>query len=201
MIYTIMASHLGNYQGCAPEREKRFRRACDSFYGNSYPEKQLIVVADGCETTTEICRKSYPGAVCFFVHKLVPFSGLVRNIGLGYVGWHSQPGDIVTYLDTDDAYGPDHLQSIAGKMGDNDFILWPMTLASPRGPIARPVALEFGGCGTASVAHRASLDEVEWGNGYAHDWDFISKMIECGLKYAIVNGPEYLVHHTVDWST
>ena len=48
----IMASYLGNYPGCANNREAKFIRSVKSFLNQSYDNKELIIVSDGCEITT-----------------------------------------------------------------------------------------------------------------------------------------------------
>lgn len=200
MIYTILTSYLGDYPNAAPDRPRRLRRAIDSFFANDYAEKQLIVVADGCEETTNICKDEYPDALCLPISKRSLWSGDVRDRGLDQVELLSGARDLVCYLDSDDYFGPDHLASIAQLMGDNDFILWPMLYRI--GGELRQLAchISYGSTGTGGIAHRARLN-ARWESGYGHDFRFVYDLLCCNLKYAMVSGPQYYVCHGSDWSS
>ena len=50
-LSVIMPSFLGEYDGCASDRENKFIRSVHSFLENSIDEKELIVVGDNCEIT------------------------------------------------------------------------------------------------------------------------------------------------------
>jgi glycosyltransferase involved in cell wall biosynthesis len=104
-IYVVMASFLGEYPGCATNREAKFIRAVDSFLANSYPFKKLIVVADGCTATQKLIETYYAkqdSVVCLSLEKHPIFSGAVRNRGLEYIKQSGSAEDIVCYLDIDD---------------------------------------------------------------------------------------------------
>ena len=51
-VSVIMASYLSVYGTTPrPNLDKKFIRAVKSFINQTYPEKELIIVADGCTTT------------------------------------------------------------------------------------------------------------------------------------------------------
>jgi glycosyltransferase involved in cell wall biosynthesis len=50
----IMASFLGDYPNAASNRDKKLIRAVNSFINQSYENKELVIVSDGCTKTYEI---------------------------------------------------------------------------------------------------------------------------------------------------
>jgi len=53
-VTVIMASYLQDYSGSAKNREKKFIRAVKSFKNQTYENKELIIVSDGCIKTIEL---------------------------------------------------------------------------------------------------------------------------------------------------
>ena len=47
-LSVIMPSFLGEYDGCATDREKKFVRAVQSFLDNTLIENELIIIGDNC---------------------------------------------------------------------------------------------------------------------------------------------------------
>lgn len=197
MIYVIMASYLGEYPGCAVDREMKFRRAVDSFLNNTYQDKKLIIVSDGCVKTLKIYAEEYAkhdNIVRLQLDKQVPFSGKTRNAGLEYVKMHGDPEDIICYLDTDDRFGENHLKKIADTFGDNDYVVYDTHRVSPSGWYISKVAMRSAHIGTSSFAHKVKLD-ASWTDGYGHDWRIIDLLMTKGYKYAEIPMPEYYIHH------
>lgn len=92
-----MPSFLGHYQNAATDRERKFERAIESFLKQDYPNKQLVIVSDGCEITNSIVKSKFnhDSIKLVSLDKQPLFSGLVRQLGIDNCN-----GDIVTYLDS-----------------------------------------------------------------------------------------------------
>jgi glycosyltransferase involved in cell wall biosynthesis len=53
----IVASNLGNYaSNLAKDRDKKIVRMIESVMVQTFQDFELIIVADGCEKTIEICK-------------------------------------------------------------------------------------------------------------------------------------------------
>ena len=97
----------------ARDREKKLHRAIKSFIDNEYQQKELIIVSDGCDRTTEIAKSyiySYPveNIINLQIPKQKLFSGKVRQAGI-----ETANGRIIAYLDSDDFFGKDHIENLA----------------------------------------------------------------------------------------
>jgi len=204
-ISVVMASYLSEYAGGATDRVNKFHRAVDSFTKQTYQDKELIIVSDGCTITAMEFDKHYRNRhdmKLIILDKKPLFSGEVRNAGC-----FTATGEIISYLDTDDIFGAKHLNQIINGFENNpnvdwvyfdDIILWrfnPTTNEIMTSAI-RESRLDSGTIGTSSIAHRR-LPEFNWlgCNGYGHDWIFIKRMINSGRQHIKISGCEYYVCH------
>jgi len=195
-ISVIMPSYLGAYEGAASNREMKFERAVTSFLQQSYQDKELIIVSDGCEITNNLVRSrfTHDGIKLITIEKQIMFSGSVRDAGL-----KAATGDVITYLDTDDYYGNNlHLDFIYNAFLNpntdwvyfDDIIRW-----NPHVTSTREVSLESGRIGTSNIAHR-KFDDLSWEklDGYGHDWYFILRLIK-KYRHQKISGTSYTVCH------
>ena len=131
-LSVVMPSYLGEYEGCASDRENKFIRSVHSFLENSLYDKELIVIGDKCEITECILNEYFKhelniGRIKFyqFSNKQKLFSGSLRSKGIELAS-----GEYICYLDTDDILGKNHLSSIYNQVKTenldwayfNDFI-------------------------------------------------------------------------------
>jgi glycosyltransferase involved in cell wall biosynthesis len=222
-ISVIMPSYLSPYSYVtekgfiiysARNQEEKFKRAVNSFLAQTYEDKELIVVSDGCEKTISILAKEYDNSTKFintpeysnninnelikavYIDKQPMFSGKVRQVGIENSSLSSK---IICYLDTDDFLEVNHLKTIADNFKGkwvyyNDFIY-----KDPKNPnrFIREVKPEFGSIGTSSIAHLKNI-KFKWEDGYNHDWKSIKKYL-LSLENNKIIMPEYYVCHVSAW--
>lgn len=197
-VSVIMASYLLNYPGAASERDKKFVRAVNSFKKQTYQNKELIIVSDGCPLTIEIYNRFFSNdsnIKLISIPKQPLYSGEMRNVALKVAD-----GDIISYLDSDDVLGPNHLQTIVDQFNleeydwvfyndllllDKDFKKFHLRIVEPR----------WASIGTSSISHKKNIN-VEWTIGYGHDFIFMLKLASNGLRYKkLEKMPQYIVCH------
>lgn len=192
-----MASYLGDYPGRASEPEKKFARAVKSFLTQTYEDKELIIVSDGCDVTERLYEfnfKKYDNIKLVRIEKQPIYSGDCRNAGLEIAS-----GEVITYLDNDDLIGKKHLETIMEQFTDDvDFVYYDdyLVLSNDFKKLhKRYVEPRYGSIGTSSISHKKK-DWLKWQNGYGHDWVFVMRSLTRGLKFKkLEKPPQYLVAH------
>jgi glycosyltransferase involved in cell wall biosynthesis len=168
-LSVIMPSFLGEYDGCASDRENKFIRAVYSFLENSLYDKELIVVGDNCSITENVLNEYFKhelniGRIKFyqFSKKQKLFSGSLRSKGIELA-----LGDYISYLDTDDILGKGHLLSIYNqvKSQDLDWAYFDDFINSEAGLITKKVELKKDSIGTSSIIHR-KYKKIQLGDDY-----------------------------------
>lgn len=202
-ISVIMASWLG-----APNREnldKKFIRAVNSFLAQTHPDKELIIVSDGCQKTKELYDTHFQNnpLIKFFMSAKQPmYSGGIRNIGLKIA-----TGDIISYLDSDDVIGKDHLKIINEEFDTtkwdwvyyNDFLTLNKEFTKFEKRIVRPA---WASIGTSSISHinfeKSEKFPVkpEWPTGYGHDYLFAYVLTSINTKFTkLEKNSQYMACH------
>lgn len=203
-VSVVMASYLGPYPGRAANPEQKFVRAVKSFLTQTYDNKELIIVSDGCEVTERLYQfnfAQFPNIKFVKIEKQPTYSGDCRNAGLDLV-----EGDVVTYLDNDDVLGKKHLEIIMSQFDDDlEFVYYDdylVTSADFKKLHKRYVEPRYGSIGTSSISHinfnknEKFKNIIRWSTGYGHDFIIISNMIVNGAKFKkLKNQPQYLVAH------
>ena len=193
LISVVAASFLGHYKRCASYREKKFNRAIDSCINNTFTDYEILIVADGCKKTSQIYKEQYSNWDNIHLIELPKqplWSGNVRNAGIS-----AAKGEYITYLDTDDKFGVNHLQKIADQVKDYDWIWYDDYLLNKHyEPKLNPCELSYGKCGTSNLTHKLSLG-VKWRDStYAHDWKFVIDLSK-HKNYSKVLPTEYYICH------
>lgn len=100
-------------------------------------------------------------------------------------------GEVIAYLDDDNAWRPHHLASLVPLLIDADFAYSRMAQHGRAGQYAEvgewPPRL--GGIDTSVIVHRRSLLELAtWEPaGYASDWDLVRRWLEAGARGAFLD--------------
>lgn len=201
-ISVIMASFLG-----MPQRTKldqKFKRAVNSFLKQTHEDKELIIVADGCEKTIQIYNENftqYPNIKLIPIPKQPLYSGIMRNIA-----YQVAEGDMITYLDADDVIGKNHLTTVLNQfdMGELDWVYYNdyMALDNTFQKLhVRQVEPRYASIGTSSISHKHPRllnngQYLKFSTGYGHDFIFVMKLASLGYKFKkIEHMPEYIVCH------
>lgn len=200
-ISVIMASFLGMPQ--RTQLDAKFKRAVNSFLKQNFQDKELIIVADGCEKTMQIYNENFSQHQNI---KLIPipkqplYSGIMRNIA-----YEVAEGDIITYLDADDVIGKNHIDSILDQFNPElDWVYYDdyMTLDATFQKLhVRKVEPRYASIGTSSITHKhpkfmKNGEWLKWKDGYGHDFCFVMKLASLGTKFKkLEKMPEYIVCH------
>lgn len=199
MFSVIMPANLSPYEAngikSAVNPEGKFIRAVESFLWQSFKDAELIIISDGCKIAEKIWEKHYshiPQIRFQYIEKQSSFSGKVRQTGI-----EMSRGEIITYLDHDDFIGKDHLQIINDNFISewcyyNDYLIQGMEGNELIFKV-REVSPSLYYIGTSMISHLKSLN-VQWSDGYAHDWRMIESYLlpHTGVKIPM---PQYYVCH------
>ena len=199
-LSVIMPSFLGEYDGCASDRENKFIRAVHSFLENSLYDKELIVIGDNCEITDKLLNEYFQhelniGRIKFhqFRKKQKVFSGSLRSKGIELA-----LGDYICYLDTDDIIGKNHLSSIFNQVKTQslDWAYYNDFVNSDAGLITKKVELKKDSIGTSSIIHKKDK-KINWDkcDGYGHDFKFVERLIKWSDKKDKIYGGTYIICH------
>jgi glycosyltransferase involved in cell wall biosynthesis len=197
-ISVIMPSFLGEYEGCASDRENKFVRAVHSFLSNKYEHKELIVIGDCCSTTERLLSVNFEEQLnnelikfYQFSKKQKLFSGELRSKGIELAS-----GDYIIYLDSDDIFGDAHISSVVRQIKNTDWGYYNDFIWSPSGLQTKHVELVKDSIGTSSIYHKKAKG-IDWKgcDGYGHDYKFIQKLMKWSGNFDKIYGTSYIICH------
>jgi len=204
-ISVIMASFLNLPN--KTDQGRKFIRAVKSFINQTYKDKELIIVADGCQQTVELYHQnftSYDNIKLIPIPKQPPYSGEMRNVAFDECN-----GGIITFLDSDDVIGKNHLQIISDQFDIekwewvyyNDLMILNKEFTKTYTRVVEP---RYGSIGTSSFSLKnpklfKNGDRFGFPTGYGHDFLAIMKLNSLGTKFKkLEKMPEYIVCHYRD---
>lgn len=97
-------------------REVFLKRCLDSMLGQEYQNWEAVVVDDGSTDNTRSLVKEYDDDRIRYFFKENGGTASARNAGI-----NNSEGKYIAFLDSDDEYTPDHLQSIYNFLEEKDF--------------------------------------------------------------------------------
>ncbi|MCC7176508.1 MAG: glycosyltransferase [Bryobacterales bacterium] len=91
--------------------ERHIRQAIESALGQHYPDWELLIVNDGSTDGTAEIARGFTDARIRVIDQPNGGEAAARNTALRHM-----KGEFVSFLDTDDAYYPEHLEVIVGRL-------------------------------------------------------------------------------------
>lgn len=166
-------------------RRDLLQKAVESVFAQDYLSKEVIVIGDADPEFISI-----PGCRCLNLPQNHGAGGAVpRNYGLMLAN-----GYWIAYLDDDNMWKREHLSSlffaVTAKQAD-------LGLASMEvgGKVLLCEKPEYGAADTSCLFHKRGLiAKAGWWKdrneaGYAHDWEFISRLLQSGAKWVTTKNP------------
>lgn len=126
----IMMCYLGDYPGSRSHPVSKFHRAVQSFKAQNWPNKELIIVSDGCRLTENEYRVKWgkdPEVKFIWTERSrSKWPGSKRQIGVDQA-----TGDWITYLDSDDIILPNRLEILSTCIGDHIDVIVDRSFIKP----------------------------------------------------------------------
>lgn len=183
-------------------------RAVKSVAVQTYTNWELRIVSDGCEITERLYNEMCDMGLNQTMHiRLIPidkqplFSGNVRQAGLEHA-----TGNLISYLDSDDQWGVNHLEYLHKHFHQydwyifNDHLITGKTIAGNDVFHERNCKIKFGQCGTSNIVHKRIFSggyQPTWQglDGRGHDFEFIKRLRANGPDFGLIPEAQYYVCH------
>ena len=165
-------------------------RAVRSALAQDYVNLEVVVVGDSCPDLPGWRRASDPRLRVLNLNRNHGAGGAVpRNHAI-----MAAAGNLIAYLDDDNTWKKDHVSSVYEALRTNEatFAFSSMEVDGVDMGFTEP---KFQGIDTSCVIHDRKLVAKygAWKNrvdgGYAHDWEFISRWVTGGEKWACTKRP------------
>lgn len=174
-------------------RRELLERAVASALAQNYVNLEVVVVGDCCPELDPARFRGDPRVRIVNLPANHGAGGAVpRNYGIMLAA-----GQLVAYLDDDNAWLPDHLSSLHQAMTAAGTALGfsSMQVDGRDLGFTEPT---YQGIDSSCLLHQKSLIERHgwWKTreeaGYAHDWEFVSRMVDGGVRWTATRRPTLL---------
>jgi glycosyltransferase involved in cell wall biosynthesis len=183
-------------------------RCVPSVQGQTWPDVEHVVVSDGPDTPLKrfLVAQCLPG----LVYGEVPvhddsdhnWGSAARNHAAKLA-----TGDLVAYLDDDNAYRPEHLKTLADALlADPDLDFAYSMMQTSAGHVIGMQPPQYGNIDTSLIMHRAGVldkygdwplaGQIDCHDQHAPDWGVVAKWLAAGAKWTFV--PQVTVDY---WSS
>lgn len=178
-------------------------RCIPSVQAQTYPNVQHVIFSDGPDIDLMMKLKYSQGR-----HPVVYGQFPERDPAWEYgsrprrAAIEGSTGDLITYVDDDDALRPDHCSlMVAALEADPEAGFAVSRMVSHH---AHPVvvgwgALAMGNVGSPMIAHRReTLEHGTWGpDSWTEDWELVQRWMDAGVKHADVDAETSDVYPSV----
>lgn len=194
-----------------PSRHELLLNRCiPSVQAQAYRNVEHIIVSDGPDE--ELMRKLINGQfthLVTYVQLLDEHHGGNRYGGAGRrKGIEMSQGDLIAYIDDDDALRPEHVSKLAAVLLDDPSLLWAFSVMASHsntglythiGDYAGPPQACM--IGTPMLMHRREILRYgTWGEpSQTEDWELVKKWLDAGLPYGRVREPTVDVYPSAYW--
>jgi hypothetical protein len=172
-------------------------RCVPSVAAQDYPRVEHVIVSDGPDEV--LANAPWPPNVRYAqlpVHDAAPHWGHHARLR----GLELARGELVAYLDDDDAWEPAHLRFLAQALADDPAAGFAFSRALVHAAAGGTVRIgdgrpAHGRVQTSMLVHRRELTRVAtWGPAHpAEDWQLVQAWLAAGIAYASVDA--VTVHH------
>lgn len=191
------------------KRPEMLRRALESCLKQTYDDFEVIVVDDGSDTAGGPCADLLPAfeerglrLIAMNLEENSGYQSVPKNVGIAYAR-----GSYIAYLDDDNEYDPDHLETLVteiekmgcdavygrwryrgdGPFSGGDFPYHQMNKASALGLTQTPMAnfIDTSSMLHSKAAFASSLGETIWNQEARRfgDWELAARSISAGLRW------------------
>ena len=167
-------------------------RCIPSVQAQTWPHVEHVVVSDGPDLELKLSLA--------LTDPDVRFDELPDRDGAGHWGHRARlhaigisKGDLITYLDDDDAYRPEHCAVLAQALEDHPGADFAYSLMSSDGAVIGQDPPVYCQIGTPMIMHRReTLAMGTWERSMPSiDWDLVDRWLQAGARY--VHVPEVTV--------
>ena len=181
--------------------ELLLNRCIPSVQLQAYPRVEHVIVSDGPDPALTEKMVALASGSAFYhpvhyfqlpEHDPAPHWGHLGRLA----GIEKASGDLVCYVDSDDALRPDHVRLLSAALAD-PALGWAYSVMESHSRAGTSLHIGYadppqcGQIGTPMIMHRRStLEHGTWGPASSvEDWELVSRWLAAGVPYGRVTQP------------